>query len=80
MKKNILSIMLAAAMTGTLLAGCGSGSGGSVAGKAFGGNTSAGQFLLGGIGMMILGVLTWILVLRKFPVSVKNNSAVIGAD
>ena len=34
MKKNILSIMLAAAMTGTLLAGCGSGSGGSVAGKA----------------------------------------------
>lgn len=53
---------------------------GSVAGKAFGGNTSAGQFLLGGIGMMILGVLTWILVLRKFPVSVKNNSAVIDAD
>ncbi len=34
MKKNILSIMLAAAMTGTLLAGCGSGSGGSVAQKA----------------------------------------------
>ena len=34
MKKNILSIMLAAAMTGTLLAGCGSGSGVSVAGKA----------------------------------------------
>ena len=29
MKKNILSIMLAAAMTGTLLAGCGSGRGGS---------------------------------------------------
>lgn len=34
MKKNILSIMLAAAMTGTLLAGCGSGSGGSVTQKA----------------------------------------------
>ncbi|MBE7725667.1 MAG: sugar ABC transporter substrate-binding protein [Enterocloster citroniae] len=34
MKKNILSIMLAVAMTGTLLAGCGFGSGGSVAGKA----------------------------------------------
>ena len=34
MKKNILSIMLAAAMTGTLLAGCGSGSGESVAQKA----------------------------------------------
>ena len=34
MKKNILSILLVAAMVGTLLAGCGSGSGGSVAEEA----------------------------------------------